>query len=78
VTASTNPWSQVYKLAAGKTRANNIMTTLRKPGSLNIEYTGNNVSNVEYHFPEDREEEESQHHKTCGNLLRNQQVPAKM
>jgi len=54
------------------------MTTLRKPGSLNIEYTGNNVSNVEYHFPEDREEEESQHHKTCGNLLRNQQVPAKM
>ena len=28
VAASTNPWSQVYKLAARKTRANSIMTTL--------------------------------------------------
>ena len=30
VAASTNPWSQVYKLAAGKARADRIMTTLRK------------------------------------------------
>ena len=29
--ASINPWSQVYTLAAGKTRANSTMTTLRKP-----------------------------------------------
>ena len=29
VAASTNPWSQVYKLAAGKTRAKSTMTTLR-------------------------------------------------
>jgi hypothetical protein len=31
VAASTNPWSQVYKLAAGKTRVNNIITSLKKP-----------------------------------------------
>jgi len=31
VTSSSNPWSQVYKLATGKVRNNSIMTTLRKP-----------------------------------------------
>ena len=31
MTSSTNPWSQVYKLATGKARSNNIKTTLRKP-----------------------------------------------
>jgi len=31
VTASTNRWSQVYKLASGKIRTNSIMTTLTKP-----------------------------------------------
>ena len=31
VAASINPWSQVYKLAAGKTRTGSIMTTIRKP-----------------------------------------------
>jgi ribonuclease HI len=31
VTASVNPWSQVYKLAAGKTLNKNTITTLTKP-----------------------------------------------
>jgi len=31
VTASTNPWSQVYKLTSGKIRPKSIMTTLTKP-----------------------------------------------
>jgi len=31
VAASVNPWSQVYKLAAGKTRECSKMTTIRKP-----------------------------------------------
>jgi hypothetical protein len=31
VAASTNPWSQVYKLAAGNTRAKSIKNTLREP-----------------------------------------------
>jgi aspartokinase len=30
VTSSSNPWSQVYKLATGKVRSNTIMTALRK------------------------------------------------
>ena len=31
VTASTNPWKQVYKLASGKIRTKCIMTSLTKP-----------------------------------------------
>jgi coproporphyrinogen III oxidase-like Fe-S oxidoreductase len=30
-TSSSNPWSQVYKLATGKPRTSSVMTTLRKP-----------------------------------------------
>jgi hypothetical protein len=40
VAASTNPWSQVHKLTAGKTPANSIMTTLRKPD-------GSETSNIQ-------------------------------
>ena len=64
MTASTNPWSQVYKIAAGKTRANSIMTTLRKPGGLETLSIQETIKvMLEYHFPEDREEEETHHHK---------------
>ena len=62
VEASTNPWSQVYKLAAGKTRANNIMTTLRKPDgseTSSIQETMNVL--LDQLFTEDRED--TLHHK---------------
>jgi hypothetical protein len=56
VAASTNPWSQVYKLAAGKTRANNIMNTLRKPdGSETSSIQETMEVMLEYHFTEDIE-----------------------
>ena len=42
VTASSNPWSQVYKLAAGKVRNNSIMTTLKKPDGSDFKYTRDN------------------------------------
>jgi len=64
VEASINPWSQVYKLAAGKTRANSIMTTLRKPDgseTTSIQETMNTL--LDYLYTEDREEE-TLHHKT--------------
>jgi hypothetical protein len=63
VAASTNPWSQDYKLTAGKTHANNIMTTLRKSdGSETSSIQETMEVMLEYHFTEDREEE-TQHHK---------------
>jgi DNA-binding transcriptional regulator YhcF (GntR family) len=62
VEASTNPWSQIYKLAAGKTRANNIMSTLRKPDgseTSSIQETMNVL--LDQLFTEDRED--TLHHK---------------
>jgi hypothetical protein len=64
VTASINPWSQVYKLAARKTHANSIMTTLRKPGGLETSSIQETMKvMLEYNFPKDREEEETQDRK---------------
>ena len=31
MTSSTNPWNEVYKLAAGKRKNNTQIITLRKP-----------------------------------------------
>jgi hypothetical protein len=62
VAASINPWSQVYKLAAGKTRAGS-MTTIRKPDgteTTNLHETVNVI--LDYLFTEDGEEDNS-HHK---------------
>jgi hypothetical protein len=72
VAASINPWSQVYKLVAGKTRANSIMTTLRKPdGSemASIQETMNTL--LDYLSTEDREED-TLHHK---NIRKNLEKP---
>ena len=62
VEASTNPWSQVYKLAAGKARPNSIMSTIRKPDgteTANIQETINVM--LDHFFTEDREEDNSRH-----------------
>ena len=70
--ASTNPWSQVYKLAAGKARANSIMTTLRKPDgseTSSIQETMNIM--LDHLFTEDTEED-TLHHK---NIRKNSEEP---
>ena len=55
--ASTNPRSQVYKIAAGKTRANSIMTTLRKPDGSETSSIQETMKVMrDYFFTEDREE----------------------
>ena len=70
VEASINPWSQVYKLAAGKTRANSIMTTLRKPdGSETTSIQDTMKVMLEYLFAEDREDEETLHHKNIRKYI---------
>jgi hypothetical protein len=63
VAASTNTWSQVYKLAAGKTRASSIMTTLKEPDgseTSSIQETVNVM--LEHLFTEDTEQD-TLHHK---------------
>jgi hypothetical protein len=72
VEASINPWSQAYKLAAGKTRANSIIITLRKPdGSETMSIQDTMKVMLEYLFAEGREEEETLHQETLGSTLRN-------
>jgi len=61
--------SQVYKLAAGKTRANSIMTTLRKPdGSETTSIQDTVKVMLDYLFVEDREEE-TLHHKNIRKYI---------
>jgi hypothetical protein len=58
VAASTNPWSQVYKFAAGKTRASNIMTTLKKPDGTETSSIRETMEvMMDYIFTEDEEED---------------------
>jgi hypothetical protein len=62
VAASTNPWSQVYKITAGKTRANNTMTALRKQdGSETLSLQETMEVMLEYHFTEDRRRNPAPH-----------------
>jgi ribonuclease HI len=69
VTASINPWSQVYKLAAGKARNNSIMTSLRKPdGTLTTSILETMNIMLDHLITEDEEEEEKQLHKNIRKM----------
>lgn len=62
VAASTNPWSQVYKLAAGKTRIKSIMTTLTKPDGSEAKVIQEIMEvMLDYLFTEDKVEENLHH-----------------
>ena len=65
--ACTNPWLQVYKLAAGQTCDNSIITTLRKPDGSDIELTRHNERNAHL-FTEDTEED-TLHHKNIRRTI---------
>jgi len=74
VTASTNPWSQVYKLAAGKIRSKITITTLTKQDGSE---TRNRKETMEvlldYLFEEDNTEEnqyQKQIRKTVGQSIK--------
>ena len=67
VAASVNPWSQVYKLAAGKTRECRKMTTVRKPDRTqkSLHETANII--LDYLFTEDSGEDN--HHKNIKKAI---------
>jgi hypothetical protein len=70
VTSSVNPWSQVYKLAAGKARNNRIMTTLRKPDGTDSANLLDTMETMMNHLiPDDTEEEESYYHKQVRKIV---------
>ena len=75
VAASVNPLSQVYKLAAGKTRECSKMTTIRKPDgtqTTSLHETAN--VNLEYLFTKDNGED-NLHYKNIKRPLRNPYTP---
>ena len=54
----------MYNLAAGKSRNNTQITTLRKPdGSLNEDMRETLQPMLEHFKPEDKEEDDADHHK---------------
>jgi hypothetical protein len=64
VAGSVNPWSQVYKIAAGKTREVNEMITINRPDctqTTNLQETINEI--LDYLYKED-DGVEIQHHKS--------------
>jgi hypothetical protein len=70
VTASSNPWSQVYKLTAGKARNNSILTTLKKPDGSETSSIKETIKvMLDYIITDDREEEETSHHKNVRKMI---------
>jgi len=69
VAASIKPWSQVYKLAAGKTRANSIMTTLRKQDGSETTSIQDTMKIMLNHFFAEVREEETLYHKNISKYI---------
>jgi hypothetical protein len=64
VEASVNPWSQVYKIAVGKTKEAGKMTTINKPGGTETTSLHETISEIlDYLYKEDTGDEQP-HHKT--------------
>jgi hypothetical protein len=64
MTSSSNPWNEVYKLAAGKKKNNTQITTLRKSdGSLTADLSETLKHMLEYFTPEDKEDDDTAHRR---------------
>jgi hypothetical protein len=64
MTSSTNPWNEVYKLAAGKRKNYTQLTTLRKPNrSLTADIRETLQLMLEYFVPEDKDNDDTDFHK---------------
>jgi hypothetical protein len=60
---STNPWNEVYKLAAGKGKNNTQLTTLREPdGSLTADVRETLQHMLEYFVPENKDNDGTDFH----------------
>ena len=61
---SSNPWNEVYKIAAGKRRNNTQITTLQKnDGSFTEDLRETLQLMMEHFTPEDKEEDDTELHK---------------
>jgi hypothetical protein len=64
MTSLSNPWNEVYKLAAGKRENNTKITTLRKADeSLTTDLSETIKHMLEYFTPEDKEDDDTAYHR---------------
>jgi hypothetical protein len=69
VTSSSNPWSQVYKLATGKVRSDTIITTLKKPDGTETSSILETMNIMLNHLITLDREEETYYHKTTRKMI---------
>ena len=63
-TSLSNQWNEVYKLASGKARNKETITTLQKPeGSTTANMTETLNIMMEQMIPEDNPQDDTEHHK---------------
>ena len=64
LTASTNPWNEIYKIASGKAKDRVIITTLEKSdGSLTSSFRETLEYMADHFIPQDTEQDDSAHQK---------------
>ena len=64
MTPYTNPWNEIYRLAAGKRKRTTQITTLRKPdGSLTTDLHDTLSHMLEYFAPEDNPKDDTEFHR---------------
>ena len=64
MTPYTNPWNEIYRLAAGKRKRTTQITTLRKPdGSLTTDLHNTLSHMLEYFAPEDNQKDDTEFHR---------------
>jgi hypothetical protein len=69
IAASVNPWSQVYKLAAGKSREGNKMTTIKKPDRTETTSLYETINVILDHLFTEDSGEENLHHKSIRKAI---------
>ena len=64
MTPYTNPWNEIYRLAAGKRKKTTQITTLRKlDGSLTMDLHDTLSHMLEYFAPEDNQKDDTEFHR---------------
>ena len=64
LTTTSNPWNEVYKIAAGKVKTNMQLTTLQRPdGSLTQDLTETLQLMLEHFTTENKEDDDTDYHK---------------
>jgi hypothetical protein len=64
VEASMNPWSQVYKIAAGKTKEASRMTTITRSDRTETTGLQETINEILDHLYKEEGDEETPHHKS--------------